>query len=191
MRKRDLLKKRKKTIDFLIKISNILPTNFYRYILKLTRTFDGNIAIFIRYICLKNCLKSCGSNVAIFSNVYLLNVENLSIGDNVSIHPMCYIDASGFITIGSDVSIAHGTSLLSEEHLYDMVDVPIKDQGVRKIPTLIENNVWIGAGCRILAGSTICNGSIIAAGSVVKNIVESNSIYGGVPAKYIKNRCTE
>ncbi|MBZ4644421.1 MAG: hypothetical protein JG767_2030 [Deferribacteraceae bacterium] len=188
MRKRELLVKYKKLISFIVKLSKILPKGFYKRILKLTRNWDSLMAIFIRYICLKNICKSCGENVAIFSGVYILNAENLEIGNNVSIHPMCYIDAAGGIKIGDDVSIAHSTTIMSTEHIYSDININIKDQGCRSIPTIIEDNVWIGAASRILAGTIIRRGSIIAAGAVVKNEVKEFSIVGGVPAKLLKER---
>lgn len=187
-RKRDVLEKHSKIINTFVKISRIFPKSFYLKWLKLIRNHDSYIAMFIRYICLKNCAKSCGDNVAVFSNVYLYRVHNLEIGDNVSIHPLCYIDAAGGITIGNDVSIAHNTTILSEEHKFVDIDMNIKDQGCEYKRTVVENNVWIGAGCRILGGSYIGSGSIIAAGAVVKNTVKANSIMGGVPARLIKER---
>ena len=187
-RKREIIYKYSRIINLVIKISGILPKKFYLWILKLIRNHDNYIALFIRYICLKNCAKYCGDNVAIFSNVYLHKINNLEIGDNVSIHPMCYIDASGGITIENDVSIAHNTSILSEEHIYNNMNLNIKDQGCKQIKTHIHNNVWIGAGSRILAGSNIKSGSIVAAGAVVKGIIEENIVVGGIPARLIKER---
>ena len=188
MRKRELLKKYEKVIKLVLKLSKLLPKSFYKRILKLVRNWDSMLAIFMRFICLKNICKSCGDNVAIFSGVYLFAPEKLEIGDNVSIHPMSYIDANGEIYIGNDVSIAHSTTIMSEEHIYDDLLVNIKDQGTKGKRTVIENNVWVGAGCRILAGSRIKSGSIVAAGAVVKNTVDKYSIVGGIPAKIIKER---
>lgn len=54
---------------------------------------------------------------------------------------------------------------------------------------IIEDDVWVGYGSIILSGVKICQGSIIAAGSVVTKDVEPFSIYAGVPAKKIRNRC--
>ena len=48
--------------------------------------------------------------------------------------------------------------------------------------------VWIGANVKILGGVTIKTGSIVAAGAVVNTDTFENSIFGGVPAKFIKNR---
>ncbi|MGH0483244.1 acyltransferase [Bacillus mycoides] len=187
-RKREIIKKYAVLINLLVKVSKIFPPFFYLRLLKLTRSHDNYIAMLIRYICLKNCAKSCGENVAIFSNVYLHRIHNLEIGDNVSIHPLCYIDASGGIKIDNDVSIAHNSTILSEEHIYSDLEKNIRDQGCEFKKTVIENNVWIGAGSRILGGSTIRSGSIIAAGAVVKKEVRNNTIVGGVPAKKIMER---
>ena len=177
-RKREILFKYSGIIRIIVKLSKIFPKWFYLKWLKFIRHHDNYIAMFIRFLCLKNCAKSCGDNVAIFPNVYLLRIHNLEIGNNVSIHPLCYIDASGGIKIGNDVSIAHNCTILSEEHYYERLDLNIKDQGCEARETVIENNVWIGAGCRILGGSHICSGSIIAAGAVVKGEIAENSIVG-------------
>lgn len=188
MRKRQILEKYSVIINIILKASKILPKWFYKSLIRLIRNWDSIVAVFIRYICLKNLCKSCGNNVAVFPGVFLLNIENLEIGDNVSIHPMCYIDASGGISIGNDVSIAHSTTIMSTEHKYTDLSLNIKDQGCIHYKTTIHDNVWIGAGCRILAGANIGSGSIVAAGAVVKGKIEENIIVGGVPAKKIKGR---
>jgi chloramphenicol O-acetyltransferase type B len=54
--------------------------------------------------------------------------------------------------------------------------------------THIGSDVWIGYGSIVMGGVTINNGAIIAAGSVVTKDVEPYSIYGGNPAKKIKDR---
>jgi acetyltransferase-like isoleucine patch superfamily enzyme len=50
----------------------------------------------------------------------------------------------------------------------------------------IGKNVWLGAGAIILPGVTVGENSIVAAGAVVTKDVPSNTIVGGVPAKFIK-----
>ncbi|MDM5270239.1 acyltransferase [Bacillus wiedmannii] len=188
MRNRDRLKKYKKLIGIFTNVFLLLPKPLVRFILVYNRRNSSKLAMLLNYLCVKKLAKSCGDNVAIFSNVYLLNVENLELGNNISIHPMCYIDANGGIEIKDDVSIAHSTSILSSEHVYDDLAINIKDQGLKLKKTVIENNVWIGAGVRILSGVKIKSGSIVAAGAVVKKEVQNNLIVGGVPAKLLKVR---
>lgn len=71
---------------------------------------------------------------------------------NVSIHQMCYIDAEGGIEIDDNVSIAHRSTILSSNHGYADVDITIKYQGMILKRTILESNVWIGAGVSIMAG---------------------------------------
>ncbi|ELC8443059.1 acyltransferase [Clostridium perfringens] len=190
-RNRETLKKYKFLIKICFIIIKIFPKFIRKGILNFNRRNSSKFAMLLNFILVKSLCKSCGENVAIFSNVYLLNLENLTIGNNVSIHPMTYIDAKGGILIGNDVSIAHSTTILSSEHIYDKFDVPIKDQGVSLKKTVINNNVWIGAGVRILAGSVIGEGCIVGSSAVVKGRTDENFIYAGIPAKKMKKRVGE
>lgn len=54
--------------------------------------------------------------------------------------------------------------------------------------TIIGNDVWIGHGVIVVGPVEIGNGSIIAAGSVLTKDVPPCEIWGGVPAKKIKDR---
>ena len=53
---------------------------------------------------------------------------------------------------------------------------------------IIENDVWIGAGCTIMSGIKIGSGSVIASKSVVVKDVAPYTIAGGNPAAQIKER---
>jgi len=52
---------------------------------------------------------------------------------------------------------------------------------------IIENNVFIGAHSTILKGVRIGENSIIGACSVVTKSIPRNEIWGGNPAKFIRN----
>ena len=54
--------------------------------------------------------------------------------------------------------------------------------------TIVGNDVWIGQNVTIMSGVKIGDGAIIAANSVVTKNVDSYSIVGGNPAKFIKKR---
>lgn len=55
---------------------------------------------------------------------------------------------------------------------------------------VLGNDVWLGARVTLLEGIKVGDGAIIAAGAVVCSDVEPYSIYGGVPAKKIRDRFT-
>jgi len=52
-------------------------------------------------------------------------------------------------------------------------------------PIIIGNNVFIGFGSILLPGTRIEDNVIVGAGSIVKGTLKSNSVYTGVPVKYI------
>ena len=56
---------------------------------------------------------------------------------------------------------------------------------------VIGNDVWIGANAIVLDGVTIGDGAIISAGAIVNKNIPPFSIYGGVPAKFIRFRFEE
>jgi len=184
---RNKFKKYKYIISILIKLNAILPNSINKLLLNTFRNISGKKGLLIRYILFKNLSKTCGDNISIAEGVFLFNINKMSFGSNISIHPMCYIDALGELIIGNDVSIAHNTSILTTNHTWHDNSRPIKYNKVTKEKVFIEDNVWIGAGCRILSGVNIQSRSVIAAGAVVTNDVKANTIVGGIPAKVIKS----
>lgn len=144
------------------------------------------VGLSIRYIFLKSMCESVGHNVYIGRWTVVKNCKQLRLGSNVSIHEYCYIDAIGGVTIGSNVSIAHSCSILSFEHTWNNTKNPIKYNELHYDPVRISDDVWLGAGVRVLSGVSIRNRVIVGAGSVVKGELLSNHVYGGVPCKILK-----
>ncbi len=99
---------------------------------------------------------------------------------------MCYLEAAGGIKIGNDVSIAHSSSLVSVNHSWNNPEIPIKYNKEIFLPIQIDDDVWIGAGVRILAGVRLKKRTVVAAGAVVNKSFDENLLIGGVPAQLIK-----
>jgi maltose O-acetyltransferase len=66
--------------------------------------------------------------------------------------------------------------------------VPIMEQEIRKERIVIEDDVWIGAGAKVLGGVTVHRGAVVGAGAVVTSDVPENCVVAGVPARPIKMR---
>ena len=66
-------------------------------------------------------------------------------------------------------------------------------EGVRPLKggVTIGNDVWIGYGVSIMSGTTIGDGAVIAAKSHVTKNVGAYQIWGGNPAKHIRNRFSD
>jgi acetyltransferase-like isoleucine patch superfamily enzyme len=114
--------------------------------------------------------------------------EGLKVGNNSSIGTYNYIGCSGYIEIGDNVMLGPRVGLYAENHIFDDLNVAIKDQGVERKFIKIEDDCWIGTNSIVLAGVTVGMGSVVAAGSVVTKDVPPYSVVAGVPAKIIKSR---
>ena len=114
--------------------------------------------------------------------------DGLVLGNHSNIGPYNYIGCSGKITIGNNVMLAPRVSIYAENHLFDHTHITIKEQGVKRMDVIIEDDCWIAANAVILAGVTIGKGSVVAAGSVVNENIPPYSVVAGVPARVIKSR---
>ena len=109
--------------------------------------------------------------------------KHIQIGKNVFINHACSFLDLGGITIEDDVLIGPKVNLITENH-------PINPNNRKSLickPIVIKKNAWIGAASTILPGVTIGENAVIAAGSVVTKNVPNNTMFAGIPAKFIKN----
>ncbi len=133
--------------------------------------------------------------IAIGDNTYIHPYARLEcyggtieIGDHCSVNPFCVLYGQGGLKIGNGVRIAAHTVIIPENHRFQNPDAPIFTQGLSRKGIVIEDDVWIGAGARILDGVTLGKGCVIGAGAVVTKSTRANGIYVGVPAKWIGQR---
>lgn len=114
----------------------------------------------------------------------------LIIGKNVGISQTAII-CHHSITIGDDVKIGGGVKIYDTNfhslnpEIRRNRELDMKEKKCR--PVVIEHDAFIGAGSIILSGVTIGANSVVAAGSVVSKSIPANEIWGGNPAKFIKN----
>ena len=187
MKGREISRKYKMILSAFVAIISILPYSFRLWMFAFVRNVKGYLGIALRYVIISTLAKRIGKNVCIKEGVIIYNIKELSVGDNVSIHPMCYIDAIGGISIGNNVSIAHNSSIISFNHTYDITNIAIKYNPLKFANIIINDDVWIGCGVRIMAGVEIGSRVIVGAGAVVTSNLMDHALYAGVPAKYIKS----
>ena len=106
-----------------------------------------------------------------FNTVIRGDVNKIRIGNNVNIQDGSVIHATykkSSTSVGNYVSVGHNAIIHG---------------------CTIDDFVLIGMGSIVMDNAKISSNTIIAAGSVIleNTVVEPNSIYGGVPAKKIKD----
>jgi acetyltransferase-like isoleucine patch superfamily enzyme len=157
--------------------------------------------------------KSLGHDVMIHERVTLVGIENISIGSHVRIDPDVILLATGPLTIGcythiapgvfiaakagfemkNFANIAHGARIYTVNDDYSgkyLMGPTIPEDLVSLSPgaVLMEEHANIGAGAIVLPGVTLAEGSVLGALSLIGKSTQPWTIYGGVPAKPIKER---
>ncbi len=145
------------------------------------------IGDWLRWLVTRPFTASLGK-VRIYEGVTFWYPYRIRIGQDVTLNEWVYLGGFGGLTIGSHVRIGHRTSVITSDHIYDDLTLPIHEQGLAHAEVAIEDNVWIGCNVTILKGVRIGEGAIIAAGAVVTRNVPAYAIFGGVPAKQIGTR---
>lgn len=109
---------------------------------------------------------------------------NVEIGDGSHVNHFCFFDG-GPVQIGNNCNVSVGTKFMSRNH--ESGDSFHRAGPVIDRPIRVEDGAWIGASSTVLGGVTIARGCVIAAGAVVAKDTEPNGLYGGIPARRIKD----
>lgn len=137
--------------------------------------YGGSITIGEKcYISRYSQILSCGGNI--------------KIGNDSTVNPFAMVYGQGGVRIGNGVRIATQAAILPSNHNFDRKDMMIYQQGLSKKGIVVEDDVWIGAGVKVLDGVMIRQGCVIGANSVVSKSTEEYGIYVGAPARLIKKR---
>lgn len=111
--------------------------------------------------------------------------DNVQFGRNTSVTFNCIF--------GNYILVAQNVSFVGKND--HQIDIPGQYIWKGKHSTdgyiCIEDDVWIGEGAIIVGPLTIGKGSVIASGAVVTHDVPSCEVWGGVPAKKIKDRFSD
>lgn len=155
-----------------------------------------------------------GKNVAISDRASFYNCPKITLGDNVRIDDFCVLSAGiGGIFVGSNVHLAVYSSFIgagkitlsdfsnisSRVSIYSSSDdysggtmtnpmIPAAYTGVQSADVFVGKHVIVGSGSVILPGVTLEDGVAIGALSLVNRDCRTFGIYGGTPARYIKER---
>lgn len=114
----------------------------------------------------------------------IFRTSQVTLGRKSTINYRCIFDNRSRVTIGERVGIGAEVQFITSGHEYD--DPNCRAGKGLTSPIVVEDGAWIGSRATILAGVTIGAGAIVAAGAVVNRDVPPHTMYGGIPARQIK-----
>ena len=110
-------------------------------------------------------------------------------------HAIVYRWSDAPLVIGKYCSISYQVKFIIDDgrHGFNQVtNYPLKSNEIGSKKGITSgNDVWIGMGATIMPGVTVGNGVTIAAGAVVTKDVPDYCVVAGVPAKVIKEKCSQ
>lgn len=116
----------------------------------------------------------------------IISPENLQCGTDVWIGENAIVDASGGLAIGAHVTIGTGVFVWSHTSVLSSLlgqNQP-GNQWIRRAPTVIGKNSFIGGPSVINPGVVIGEGCLILPMSVVTGDVPDRTMVGGAPASF-------
>ncbi len=108
---------------------------------------------------------------------------SISVGDFSLINPGVRVTSAEGITIGRSCMLAMHCSV-SDADWHDTKHRIFAPGNTAKV--ILEDNVWLGEGVRVLKGVTIGENTVVGTGSVVTRSLPANVIAAGNPAREIK-----
>jgi acetyltransferase-like isoleucine patch superfamily enzyme len=109
------------------------------------------------------------------------------IGNNTVIGRYSMITVKNLVRLGDNVLMGAYVQIIDHNH-GSKAGQTIRSQVAEIGEVVIGNDVWIGAGTKILMNCHIGDGAIIGANAVVTGDIPTNAIAVGVPARIIKYR---
>lgn len=142
---------------------------------------------YLKYKIILNKRSDIASTTIFGKSLEIRPPEYIKIGKNVYIGPWFVVETN--LEIGPDVLISSRVACIGNDHNFKNPKKTIIDSGrLRPSKIVIEGDNLIGFGSIIIGNVNIGKGVIVAAGSVVTKNLEPYWIYGGIPAKKIKQR---
>ena len=125
-----------------------------------------------------------GSTIDSFVKVKMTGgIGHIFIGENTTINSGCVLYSGNGVSIGSNVAVAANCVFAPTNHEFQQREVLIVKQGFKpsRGGIVVEDDVWIGAGCVLLDGAILRRGCVIGALSLVRGEVPEYSIQCGNP----------
>jgi putative colanic acid biosynthesis acetyltransferase WcaF len=124
-----------------------------------------------------------GKGVVIKPHVYIKFPWKLKIGNYSWIGEEVRIDNLDEVIIGNNVCISQRCYLVCGNHDFTKITFDLKTGKI-----ILDDGVWLSAGCMVLPETHLKSHTVLLAGSVFSGVSDAYKIYRGNPATVIKSR---
>jgi acetyltransferase-like isoleucine patch superfamily enzyme len=123
----------------------------------------------------------------------ILSCKNgdIELGDHVNIGFNSEIFSGSRVTVGAYGLFAAYTYLVGGGHEFARADVPVIEQQRVSQGITLGENVWLGAGAKVLDGVSIGRNVVVGAGAVVTTDLPDGVVAAGIPARVVRGRAGE
>jgi len=123
----------------------------------------------------------------VISKNKLAEIMGVNFGKNCIFMTRAWGSEPYLIHMGDNVNTSSGVSFITHDgSVYVIREAFPEHKNVDLFgQIIIGNNVFLGMNATILPNTKIGDNVIVGAGSMVKGELKSNSVYAGIPAKYI------
>ncbi|MBE0448561.1 MAG: acyltransferase [Actinobacteria bacterium] len=158
---------------------------------------EGAIIVQATQFIGKGAIKIKGAQLGVWPSPYLISgcgyIEARSATSFIDIGKSSLLN-NNFVIIADRSSIKIGERCLigpnffiTDSDFHGLEPENRTNGNYRCLPVVIENDVFIGEGVKVMKGVTVGQGSVIGTGSVVVRNIEPFSVYAGVPAQKIND----
>lgn len=111
----------------------------------------------------------------------------VEIGAGTFFNEACRLVCHAGISIGKNCMFAPNVSVLDSAHRFEADGTDYRDQGIRLGAITIGRNCWFATNTVISLGSTVGAGVVVGANSVVRGVLEADSLYAGSPCRRVRS----
>ena len=158
-------------------------------------------------------IECAGDDIRIHASVVIVAPHRLVLGDHVRVDPFCVLSAFGGISLGNHVHIGSHATLIGGSgirvedfagishgaRIFSVTDdfsgasltgptVSEELRGVLQAPIGLGRHAVIGTGAVVLPGGILGEGAILGALSLLRAQIPAWEIWGGVPARHLRDR---
>lgn len=136
----------------------------------------------VRVAALRKFGARIGANAIMRPRLRVKFPWNLRVGDGCWIGEGVWIHNQGLVEIEDNVVVSQEAFVTTGSHdVYESMDLVVE-------PVVIRRGAWITTRCMVLQGVEIGQNTIVTVGSVVNRSLPPEGLYGGNPARFIRER---